>query len=72
MAKKSKETIIKGNVLFQDVDQHAARFEMEDKKKALLSNRRFQVSPDCLPDDFDPNVHEVSGEYIIKIMVKEK
>lgn len=75
MAKKkelySKETIIKGSVLFQNVDPNAARFEMEDKKGTLRSNRRFQVDPSFLPDDFDPNAFEVSGEYSIKIVVKE-
>ena len=69
--KYEKETEIKGEIVFQDVDPYHARFEMGDNKN-LLGARRIQCPVSVLPADFESARYEVTGEYVLTIRVKEK
>jgi hypothetical protein len=70
-AKKPKEHVIKGGVIFKKVSPLAVYFELE-REKSFFGNRSFTVDRDAFPADFNPEIHEVSGEFSIKIVVSEK
>ncbi len=69
--KKPKEVEIKGEVLFKKVDRLASYFELEQDEK-YLANRTFTLDRSVVPDDYEPEKYEVTGEYSIKIKVTEK
>jgi len=72
MATLTKPTVeVKGKVKFTDADPLAVRLELEDTG-VLKNNRRIQLDPDFLPEDFDPMKYEVSGEYVLKVFVKKR
>jgi len=69
--KDSNERVIKGPVLFKKVDPLAGYFEL-GRHEAFLGNRNFTVDRSVLPDDYEPEKYEVSGEYSIKLVVTPK
>ena len=69
--KKAKEHVIKGGVIFKKVSPLAVYFELE-REDSFLGNRNFTVARDAFPADFNPEMHKVSGEFSIKIVVSEK
>lgn len=80
MAEKVKETVIQGLLDFKHLDPYMARFLLEQSGKGapdIMSKRELVLPPSVLVPDwteqpFDPNTHEVTGEYVFVVRVAEK
>ena len=69
--KKAKGLEIKSALTLSHVDPLMVRMHMA-KNPGLKSQCVFEFDPKAvgIPDDFDPNVHKVTGEVTFKVSVE--
>lgn len=69
----TKIIVLKGNITFNSLDQHAARFTLgQCADMPILSRLDLQLPPDALCPGFESFHHEMEGEYTFVIKSKEK
>jgi hypothetical protein len=72
MAKKKKKEIVKeisGELIFQRTGQ-VLSFKAQTPE--VFSNSLIQVPPGILPADYSPDKHDVTGDFVYRIKIKEK
>lgn len=72
MAKKQAvKHELNGILVFQKVDNIAARFDMKGSK-IKHGSQKFEIPADLFPVDFDPNIHEVTGNFVVNIEIAKR
>lgn len=62
---------IKGNMTLEKIDQHFARFKM-DEAKGLISSVIVNLETDVIPEDFEVATHNVIAKFSMVVEVKRK
>jgi len=62
---KSKKVLheISGKLVYQSMDEITVKFYMEDKGQ--MGNRNIDFPARLIPENFDPTIHEIVGEYSV-------
>lgn len=70
--KKNEGYKIKGKLKFGNLDQQAARMDIQGAPE-LLNTRILKLDTGVLPKDFEPDLYDVTGtyEFVIKATPKK-
>lgn len=76
MAKTIKQTF-KGDLIFNHVDPHYARFNVDAKpgkndKSEFYGMRPINITPGMFPEDFELSEYDVTGSIEVVVEIKKK